>query len=154
MFQSSCCLYIIFCSCGWTVLELGEGDASPSKTSFPGNLSRNVYQRIHSGRSMNKPMSAFMKSRVVILIFAFLPSLSILNFIVSQPLHSKLPPGLLSLNSLSIVANILICLTVLGSCHPHVPVASWCCRCPAVLFPYLELYSHTELPRVCRKTQC
>lgn len=112
MFQSSCCLYIIFCSCGWTVLELGEGDASPSKTSFPSHLSTNAYQRIHSRRSMNKPKSAFMKSRIVILIFVLLPSLSILNFIVSQPLDSKLPPGLLSLNSLSIFANILIASTV------------------------------------------
>lgn len=43
---------------------------------------------------------------------------------------------------------------MLGGCHPHVPAGPWCCWCPAALLPYLELCSHTELPRVCRKTQC
>lgn len=159
LFQSSCCLCIIFSSCRWNVPEIGEGDPWKS-ASFLGHLSRNVSQRILSSRPMNNPKSAFVKSRAVIILFALLPSLSILNFIISQPLQSKLPPGLISINSLSMLANILI---MLGSCHPHVPAAPCTAGvlvcCPPIWNSSLAQNSPECVERpyrhwVCRKALC
>lgn len=111
-----------FCSCGWSVLELGKGDLENQPVFLV--ISPGMYLRIVLSRSMNKPKSVFMKPRVVILLFALLPSLSILNFITSWPLQSKLPPGLISLSSLPMFANTQIGLTcMLERCHPHVAPA-------------------------------
>lgn len=92
--QASCCLCLILCLSGRTFLDSWAWIMrflNISKLSWASVVSRAVFQGILPSRSLKSLKSPFLKDRVVVLLFALLPPLRILNSTISLFLQSKLP---------------------------------------------------------------
>lgn len=68
------------------------------------------------GRCLNRPKSALLKSRVVVLLFALFPPLRVLNSSISESLQPRLP-----LTFLFLIRRILPCLQVSGPAEYLLP---------------------------------
>lgn len=136
-----------FCSCGWTVLELGEGDPWKS-ASFPGHLSRNVspnsYKQIHKQVKVCIYEVQGCDPAFCLTFFSQYPEFYYLTATaVKATSRLNIPQQFVH------VCKYPDCLNcMLGNYHPHVPAAPHSAGALLCCPPYLELYS---LPRVCRK---
>ena len=85
-----------------------------SQTSL---LSRAMYCGIRSSRSLNRPQSALLKSKAVMLFFVLLPPLRILNSTIPRSLQSKLPLTFTSPTHSSLFVNTRSRLSAKGYLH-------------------------------------
>lgn len=95
-------LCLIYCMLGWASLEFGGGDDPWISASSPGLL---FSPRLSSmgliQAGLTRPKSAFLKFRVVVLLFAFSCPLRILNSSISRSLQPRMFPAFTSTTNLT-----------------------------------------------------
>lgn len=123
-------------------------------------FSRASSRRILQSRSLNRPKSVLLRSRLVVLLFALLPPLRILNSVNAWSLQPRLPPVFPSPNSSSLMEvwgaadhtpllSPLSLVLELSSMHYRKLLD---CLCPAAL-PPKQLMKYSACWVVCRSVR-